>query len=410
MPDIRRHKEAVLAAVAVLLAVAGVAVAIVLAGNDDPPPPPQAGATDTRENRASFLARLIPPPADPRPRGPRIARSITDLVKRMPVERKVAQLFMLGFEGQDLTAPIFERLRSLDLGGIVVGAQNYVSSDQLASLTGEARVIAQDEGHVQPWVMAPQEGGEFNVFADLPPANSAAETASNAEAFEEAQRAARTLGPLGINGVLAPVVDVAPPEGVALGARAFSGEPREVAAYGTAVVEGYRRFRVLTAASHFPGLGSGTGDTQLGVSQVGSTLAALRKNDLVPFRAVIRAGVPAILMSHGLYTTDDFVTPGSLSRELMTDLLRDQLGFEGIAITDDLADPPITALASISDAAVRAVDAGADLLYISGPAGEQQAAYVAVLRAVRGGEISQQRLDEALLRNLSIKRDYGLVK
>jgi beta-N-acetylhexosaminidase len=409
VPNIRRHKEAVLAVLAVLLAVAGVALAIVLA-TEDPPPPPQAGAGDTRAGRASFLARLIPPPPDPNARGPRVASGIGDLVARMPVERKVAQLFLLGFRGQDLTDPIFERLRTLDIGGLVIDSGNYVSTDQLASLTGEARVIADDAGHVQPWVMAPQEGGEFNVFADLPPASAAADLTSNAAAFDEAEQAASALSNLGVNGVLAPVVDVAAPDALALGRRAYSDDPRQVAAYATAVIGAYRRQRVLTAAGHFPGLGSGTEDTQLGVSQVGSTLATLRERDLVPFRAAIRAGVPAVLMSHGLYATDDFVTPGSLSRSLMTEVLRDELGFMGIAITDDLADPPITALSSISDAAVRAIDAGADLLYISGPAGEQQAAYVALLRAVREGEISRDRLNEALLRNLAVKRDYGLVE
>ena len=105
----------------------------------------------------------------------------------------------------------------------------------------------------------------------------------------------------------------------------------------------------------------------------------------MPFRAAIEAGAPAVLLSHGLYAADDFVVPGSLSRRITTDLLRDELKFKGVAITDDLADPPITALGTVPDAAVKAVRAGADMLYVSGPAGDQQAAYVAVLRAVRSG-------------------------
>jgi beta-N-acetylhexosaminidase len=131
---------------------------------------------------------------------------------------------------------------------------------------------------------------------------------------------------------------------------------------------------------------------------------------LIPFRAAIEAGVPGVVLSHGLYATDDFVTPGSLSEKVTTALLKRELRFKGIAITDDLADPPITALGSVPDAAVQAVQAGADMLFISGPAGDQQAAYVAVLRAVRSGEISRRRLDEALLRILSVKRDYGLIR
>jgi beta-N-acetylhexosaminidase len=408
--DIARSK-AVLFVVALALPAALVAAVVVRSLDEGGTQPRQrSAAQDAPQRGSSFLARLIPPPAQARHAGPRVASSVSQLARRLPVERKVAQLFLLGFRGQDLTAPIFADLRELDLGGIVVDAPNYTGADQLAALAGEAGVIAEQEGHVAPWVIAPQEGGEANAFADLPPGSAPADLRSNAEAFDQAEQAAATLRGLGIDGVLAPVIDVAPRDSVALGPRSYSDDATEVASYARAVVAAYRSARVLTAAGHFPGLGAGTEDTRLGVAQVGSTLDQLRKRDLVPFRAAIRAGVPAVVMSHGLYATDDFVTPASLSRALTTGLLRDDLGFEGIAITDDLADPPITALTSIPDAAVRAIGAGADLLYISGPPEEQHAAYAAVLRAVRGGDIPAARLNEAVLRNLAVKRDYGLIE
>ncbi|MGH8572230.1 MAG: hypothetical protein ACREX8_06600, partial [Gammaproteobacteria bacterium] len=128
---------------------------------------PEAGAQRTAERRTSFLARLIPPPAE-RPRaGAGVPRSVADLVKRLPRQRKVAQLFLLGFQGKDLNAAVFRQLRTLDLGGIVIDAANYSDPQQLGSLTGEAGVIAQQEKHVPPWVMARQEGGAYNVFPDL---------------------------------------------------------------------------------------------------------------------------------------------------------------------------------------------------------------------------------------------------
>jgi beta-N-acetylhexosaminidase len=399
-----RWKLAAIVVAVAALAVAGAGLAVVLSESGGERPASEVGGSaDLRERR--------PAPAGERTRKrPRGERAVVSLAARMPVGRKVAQLFLLGFQGQDLTAPIFQRLRALDLGGIVLDRPNYSSGDQLAALAGEAAVIARQERHVAPWVIAPQEGGEFNAFPDLPPATAAAELASAAEAFDEARRAAATLRGLGVNGVLAPVADVAPPEGIALGARAYSDDPRDVASYVTASVEAYRAARVLTAPGHFPGLGSGTEDTRFGPSQVSASLDQLSARDLVPFRAAIRAGAPAILIGNGLYVTDDFVTPATMSRALTTELLRGELGFQGIAITDDLADPPITALTSIPSAAVRAVQAGADLLYISGPPGEQQAAYDAVLRAVQRGKIGRGRLMDAVLRNLSVKRDYALVE
>jgi beta-N-acetylhexosaminidase len=408
MPNITWSRIAVVLAGLVLPAALVAALVIVQVGDDDRPP--VAPAKQRSPRGESFLAKLIPPAVDRPTAGLRVPAGVSELAGRMPVERKVAQLFLLGFSGQDLTAPIYQRLRKRDLGGIVIDSPNYVSGDQLSSLAGEARVIADRAGHVRPWVMAPQEGGEFNAFADLPPGTSAAGLRSDREAFDETRQAAATLSGLGINGVPAPVADVAAPDSRALGGRAYSDDPREVSTYVAAVVEAYRARRVLSAAGHFPGLGLGLEDTRLGVSQVSSTFGQLRRRDLIPFRAAIRAGVPAVLMSNGLYGTDDFVTPGSLSRALMTDLLRGELGFTGLAITDDLADPSVTSLVPIPQAAVSAVKAGADLLYISGPAAEQDAAYDAVLRAVRSGRITKQRLDQALVRGLAIKRGYSLIE
>lgn len=394
------------AAATTLLAAGIVALALGLGADEEPR---SGGAATVREPPAANGAR-----ADARERRrarrPDAGDQVRALAGRMSIEDRVAQLFLLGFQGQDVTAPIFERLRDRGLGAIAFDSENYVSADQLAALTGEARLIAEQEGHVAPWLVAPQEGGEPNAFPDLPPATSAADLPSAAQAFDEAVEAAAALGGVGLNGVLAPVVDVAPPDGPAVGERAFSDDPRDVAGYARAVVDAYRAASMLSAPAHFPGLGSGAQDTRLGPSQVPSGLDQLRARDLVPFRAAIRAGAPAITMSNGLYETDDFVTPGSLSAALIGGLLRRELGFRGIVITDDLADPAVTALTSVPKASVDAIQAGADLLYVSGPPAEQEAAYEAVLGAARSGVIAPARLREAVLRNLSVKLNYGVIR
>ncbi len=333
-----------------------------------------------------------------------------ELAGRLPLERKVAQLFLLGFEGQDLNGPIFRQFRRLDVGGMVIGPDNYTDPQQLALLAGEAAVISRQERHVPPWVMAVQEGGEFNSFPDLPPPTAASDLPDVDTAVTEAEQAGGTLKPLGVNGVLGPVIDVGLAEDPAVGPRAFSDEPDRVAAYSRGVVGAYRQTKVFAAAKHFPGLGSASQSTEEGPANVGLSLEELRKRDLVPFRTAIDAGVPGVIVGHGLYAADDFVTPASLSRRVTTGLLKRELGFQGIAIADDLADPPISALAKVPDAAVTAVKAGADMVYVSGSTGDQQAAYVAVLRAVRTREIPRARLDDAVVRILSVKRDYGLIR
>ena len=143
---------------------------------------------------------------------------------------------------------------------------------------------------------------------------------------------------------------------------------------------------------------------------MGLGLDELRARDLIPFSAAIDAGVPGVMIGHALYAINDFTVPASLSKEVATDLLRRELRFKGIAITDDLADPAITTIHTVPDAAVQALRAGVDMLYISGGTGNQQAAYVAVLRAVQRGRIPRRRLNQAVGRILLAKQDYDLIR
>jgi len=412
-PARRRLLIAVIAALALAAGVAGVVVG---AGHDGDGgetaasvPTPGRGAP---EERVSFLARIVPPPAQRRRGGggAAVPGSVADLARRLPVERKVAQLFLLGFRGTDLTSEIFGRLRRLDLGGIVIAGQNYTDVTQLGGLAGEAAVIASDERHVKPWVMTSQEGGELNSFPDLPPAALPADLGSASEAGATAKESAATLHGLGLNGVLGPVVDVGGATGSALGARVYSDQPDEVSAYAEATVGAYRAEHVFSAVKHFPGLGATDQSTEEGPATVGLGLDELRARDLIPFKAAIDAGVPGVVIGHALYALNDFTVPASLSKAVATNLLRRELRFKGVAITDDLADPAITTIHTVPGAAVQALRAGADMLYISGSAGEQQTAYVAVLRAVQRGRIPRRRLDQAIGRILLAKQDYDLIR
>jgi beta-N-acetylhexosaminidase len=411
---VRARRELVIALVAVVALAAGAAGAVVGAGegDEDDEAPALPERTGRPLERLSFLAKIVPAREDRRPvaRGPVVPRSVADLARRLPLERKVAQLFLFGFQGTDLTAEIFRRLRRLDIGGIVLAEPNYTGDPELLSLMGgEATVIARQEGHVPPWMLAVQDGGEFNSLPGLPPAAAPADLASADEAAAWATETAQTLRGLNVTGVLGPVVDVGFESGSALGARIYSDDPAEVSGYAEAVIGAYRADRLFGAVKHFPGLGSADQSTELGPATVGLDLDQLRERDLRPFRASIEAGVPGVLLSHALYPINDFTRPGSLTRAIATDLLRRELGFKGVAVTDDLADPAITSSYSVPDAAVQAVRAGADLLFVSGPPGDQQAAYAAVLRAVRSGQISGRRLAAALLRALEAKEDYGLI-
>ena len=371
---------------------------------------PEATASGTEPaTHVSFLERLIPPPAE-RTSGPRAPRSIADLGRRLPLDRAVAQLFLLGFNGKDSSAPIFQELQRLDIGGLVVDGRNYDSPQQLAGLNAQLVSTAANAQHLPVWVMAEQDGGDYSQFPDLPPTHPPGDFHAPGGAAAALQQAATTLKGLGLNGLLEPDLDVASGDtGSVLGAQVFGNDPQQVADYATRSVRACLALKLFCAAKHFPGIGAASTPTDEGPAQIGLPMSQLMQRDVVPFKAAIKAKIPGIVVGEGLYAPDDFVTPAVLSSKIINGLLRKRLGFRGLAITDDLADPGVSSFAQVPDAAVAALKAGADMVYISGGLDDQEAAYTAVLNAVRSGEIPEARVREALLRVLLTKQAYGLL-
>lgn len=394
-----------------LALVLGVVLVVLLASGGDgggdpkpkPAPPPPAAAP-----AGSFLARIVPSPAAGLP-GARVPGVIRRLVARLPVERKAAQLMLVGFQGRDPSATFFRTLRRNDFGGVVFESHNYRDSVQLEAMTASVANATARKNHEPPLILARQAGGEQSAFPDFPPAGEPGELAGLPDALDQFADTARALRAVGLNGVIGPAVDVAPHEAGALGARAFSDQPDEVAEFAKAGVAAFRKAKLLSGVEHFPGIGGATQHTDEGPAQVGLSLDELRERDLVPFRAAIRAGAPAVVVGHASYATDDFVLPASLSRTLATDVLRGGLGFRGIAISDDLAaGAVVTTQPSLPKAAVDAIAAGVDMVWLSGPPGLQAKVYRTILAAIRKGTISRGRLDTAVTRIITVKRELGL--
>ena len=367
------------------------------------------GPSEDPKTKRSFLARVVPPPAGSL-RGARAPTAIARLVRSMPLEQKVAQLMLVGFGGTDATAPIFKRLPRRTYGGLMVEQRNFQDPEQFRVLLAELRAQVARSRATQPFLGAVQQGGEWNALPALPPEFAPAETESIAEGGALAQTTARTFRSFGLNAIWAPSLEVGPEDGGAMGSRAFSDEADQVAAYGQTTVEEYGDARVLAAAGRFPGLGAATVAPEEAPAQVGLTAEELRQRDLVPYRAVIRAGVPAIVVGHGLYDADDFVTPASQSREIAQNLLRGQLGFRGLAIADDLTLPAVTTTTEVPDAALRSLRAGVDMVYVPGPDALITQTYDTLLRAARRGRLPKRRIDEALTRVLVAKSDLRLLR
>lgn len=321
-------------------------------------------------------------------------------------EDLVDGVILAGFEGDD-AGGVLEMLDSHAYGGVLVGPANWSGKGPGSRLLGRLREGLVSDGGGPLFVTA-QEGGEYRTLPDLPPAEREIEIGDRgdpAAATRWARDAAEGLRRAGFDLNLAPVADVATLDS-SIADRAFSDDPSVAAEMTAAAVEGCASGGMACAVAHFPGLGAASQDTDLGPASIGLDSVTFQSRDLLPFRAAFRSGAPAVVVSHGLYAAFDPVTPASLSRPITTGLLRDDLGFEGVAISDDLGAGAIGAVTDPGTAAVQAVDAGIDLVQVANPA-DVESVRKALEAAVEDGTLSEDRLAEAGERIAQLSESLG---
>jgi beta-N-acetylhexosaminidase len=336
------------------------------------------------------------------------SQRIGDLLGDLSEEEKVDQLVLAGFEGRGEDAEIGATLRDDPLGGVLIGPENWPGAADGKKMIEELLDDAKESGDIPPLVAAAQEGGPYRALEDLPPDERAIEIGDFAEedrAEEWAEDAGKALDDVGVDLDLAPLADVATLDSP-IADRSFSDDSAVAASMTAAALRGCRKAEIACAVGHFPGLGAASQDPATGPATVGLDRATLSSRDLAPFEAAIGAKVPAVVLSLAFYSAYDPVTPAALDPEIVTGLLREELGFEGVAITDDLESGAIRAGSKAPDAAVAAVVAGADMVQVSSTR-DALSARDALVKAVQSGEISSDRLDEAVGRVLKLKASLG---
>jgi len=254
-------------------------------------------------------------------------------------EQIAGQRLMVGFEGQTFNDDLRELIGSLFVGGLILFAPNIANPDQLRRLCQDCQAFAAQCGQPPLIIAVDQEGGpvarlkapHFTEF----PGNPSMRDESDARAF--ARTTALELSTAGINMDMAPVMDVAPEDLSGIMAnRVFGNHPEHVARMGTALIETLQTGGVMAVAKHFPGIGRTTIDSHLDLPTFRDDLAAMEPVDLPPFRAAIDHQVAGVMLSHILYEKIDPRWPASLSPTIAKDLLRRQMGYRGVSMTDDL--------------------------------------------------------------------------
>lgn len=327
------------------------------------------------------------------------------------IERKVGQLFQVGFQGTEPGEDIRELVREYHVGGVIYFGRNVQTPQQTATLSASLQSLAMESTGVPLLVSTDQEGGNVTriPFGTTPPGGMAVgATADPGLASDLGAAIGAELRALGINMNFAPVVDVnVDPANPVIGSRSYGSNPDSVAELGAATATALQDAGVVACAKHFPGHGDTAVDSHHGLPVVDQDRDRLESVELPPFQAAIRAGVDAIMTAHVHFPAfePDGDVPATLSESVLTGLLREELGHDGLVVTDCMEMDAIADRVGTVDGAVRAVAAGADAVLVSHTPSLQKQAIDAVVEAVRRGEIPETRIDEAVHRVLRLKHE-----
>ncbi|CAG7650072.1 beta-N-acetylhexosaminidase [Paenibacillus allorhizosphaerae] len=370
---------------AVLTAVSG-------CGKDKPPAPEGSGATIH-----------TPQPED----------SIKAQIAKMTLDEKIGQLLLVGLDGDELSEPVKELIVTYHVGGFILYKNNVKDGRQLQQLTGALKEANRAVSGIPLWMSVDEEGGRVTRMPDELVKIPSAQKIGKANKPEVSLQIGQTLGDMlsayGLNMDFAPVLDVnSNPNNPVIGDRSFGNNAELVGKLGMQTMKGLQSRNVIPVVKHFPGHGDTSVDSHVGLPIVNHDLDRLRSLELKPFGEAVRAGADAVMVAHILLPKLDSAAPASFSKAVVTDLLRKEMGFEGVVITDDLTMGAVVQHYDLAKAAVQSIAAGSDVLLVGHGREQELSVFRAVKDAAQAGTLPMQRIEESVYRILTLKQRYRL--
>lgn len=332
-----------------------------------------------------------------------IDEKVDKTVESMSQTEKLGQMVMIGIQGTKVDDDSLYMLNQYHMGGVILFDRNMENLEQVKQLTSDLQ--AQSNEKVPLFIGIDEEGGDVVRMAEkLTPPPSQKEIGATGD-IEQAKtwaiKTAKSLKDMGINVNFAPVADVGSND-----KRSYSTDTNTVIDFVRAATKGYQQENIIYSLKHFPGIGKGRVDSHVDSSSIDVAKEVLMTEDIIPFKTIIDENDPNdyfILVSHLKYPALDEEYPASLSSKIMTDLLRNELGYKGIIITDDMEMGAVANHNDFRSIGVKAVKAGADIVLVCHEYEHQQEVYLGLLDAVNSGEISQERIDESVKRIIKVK-------
>jgi beta-N-acetylhexosaminidase len=325
------------------------------------------------------------------------------------IRRDIGQLLIGSLPATTIPSELQSLAREFSLGGVILFARNIEAPEQVAELSHDSQSLARD---VPLWVSVDQEGGRVArlraPFTEWPPMATLGRSGDPALASRFAKALAAELRAVGITLDYAPVLDIhTNPKNPVIGDRAFAEDAERVATFGAAVVRGLQENGVAACGKHFPGHGDTSVDSHFDLPVVEHPPDRIRRVEFVPFAAAIAADVAFMMTAHVLVPSLDEAVPATLSKTIVQGMLREELGFAGVILSDDLEMKAVAKTYAVPDSAVEAIAAGCDgILICSGSVEIQAATLEALVYAVEDGRIPHKRVEDALTRQRRAKERF----
>lgn len=337
---------------------------------------------------------------------------IDDKINSMTLDEKIGQMIITGFNGSEYNDDMDRLINEYKVGGVILFARNIEDSNQMIDLT---RALQENNNNLPLFISIDEEGGRVSRLPDdvekFPSAFTIGLINNQQTAYENGKEIGYTLKRLGINLDYAPVLDIYSNENnTVIGDRAFSKEESIVSTMGIATMEGIEDADIIPVVKHFPGHGDTEVDSHYGLPIVYKTLEELRNFEFIPFVKAIESGCDVIMVSHIILNEVDSSNPASLSKIVISDLLRKDLEFDKVVITDDMSMGAITSIMSIEEACIKSIEAGCDILLLGNAYEEIEQVINSIKLKIYNGEISEEQINKSVKRILELKKKYNMME